>query len=629
LFVTGLLGLGYQLLIVHVLAQVLDNTVYTYAIVLTIYLVGTVVGAALYRRFLPEPDFQRVFTRLCGLLAVACLLGIMVLGRCGSWIEGLRAVAPPTWAGRLLVESTMAALVLLPPTLLMGATWSHLVQAARRPNGGIGIGIALNAVGCAVAPWLWGVLCLPFLGAKWTLALIALGYLTLPPRPRLRQWGWLAVPLGLVALLPVHLRVLEIPAGSELLGWRESLLGSVAVVREPDRHRTLRVDNRFQMGGTGSTEMAARHAHLALLLHPAPRRGLVLGVGTGLTFGTATLYPDLQADGVELVPQVAAFMPLFEPENRQAGRHPRLRLHKADARRFVLASRDSYDVIIGDLFHPARDGAALLYTREHFAAIQERLAPGGLFCQWLPLHQMDGETQRLIIRTFLEVFPNTHLWLLHFNVEVPVAGLVGYTVPPRFHPNWIEERSSSEPLRTELRTFALADSPRFFGHWLAGSAELRAFAGTGPLNTDDHPRVLFVAPRQPAASAVVAHQRLAELLQLRRPDSHGPFVPDDDRTARFIPTWQAYASARDQYLSGLIHESEGRRDQARDALIESARQSREFTAGYARCLTLASLLAPTQPAAARALLERLDEAQPAIPVARQMLERLADKAGEP
>jgi spermidine synthase len=630
LLLTGMLGIGYQLLVVRVLAQVLDNTIYTYAVVLTVYLAGTALGAAGYRRLFPEPDFRPVLIGLCGLLTATCLAGIIVLGRCGNWMEEWRGTIAAAWAGRVLAESALATLVFLPVTLIMGAAWSHLVQAARRPDGGIGTAIAINAAGCAVAPWLFGVVLLPWFGAKWTLTTIALGYLLLAPRPRGWQWAWLTAPLSLLLLLPANLRILELPPGAEVLAWRESLLGSVAVVREPDRHRTLRVDNRFQMGGTGSAEMAARHAHLAFLLHPAPERGLVLGVGTGLTFGAATLHPGLEADGVELVPQVVGLMPLFEPENRQASRHPRLRMHTADARRFVLSSRDSYDVVIGDLFHPARDGAALLYTREHFAAIRRRLAPGGLFCQWLPLHQMGGETQRLIMRTFLEVFPDTHAWLLQFNVEVPVVGLVGYTAPPRFHPDWIEERSRHEPLFAELRAFGLADSLRFFGQWLAGPAELRAFAGSGPLNTDDHPRVLFVAPRQPAANAAVIHRRLADLLQLRPSDTGGPFaVADGDRAARFISTWKAYVAARDIYLGGLIHESEGRRDLAVDAFVESARRSREFTAGYARCLTLASMLAPAQPAAARTLLARLAEAQPAIPVARQMLERLAGPEAAP
>jgi spermidine synthase len=623
LLITGLLGIGYQLLVVRVLAQVLDNTIYTYAIVLTVYLGGTALGAAGYRRVLPEPEFRPVLVGLCGLLAATCLVGVLVLGRSGELMEGLRGAMSGTWAGRALAESAMVALVFMAPAMVMGATWSHLVQGSRRADGGIGAAIALNAVGCALAPLLFGVLLLPVLGAKWTLAVIALGYLGLAPRPRRWEWAWVVAPLGLVLFLPANLRILDLPPGAEELAWRESMLGAVAVVREPDGHRTLRVDNRFQMGGTGSTEMAARHAHLALLLHPAPERGLILGVGTGLTLGAATLHPGLHTDGVELVPQVVALMPLFEPENRQASRHARVRMHTADARRFVLGGEDDYDVVVGDLFHPARDGAALLYTREHFEAIRRRLAPGGLFCQWLPIHQMGEDTMRLITRTFLGVFPETHAWLLQFNVEVPVIGLVGYTEPPRHHPEWIEERLIPEALRTELRAFALADSLRFFGHWLAGPAALRAFAGTGPFNTDDHPRVLFMAPRQPASSAVEIHGRLATLLELQPDDATGAFGSADQDHQPWFTRWKGYVAARDVYLEGLVHESERRHDPALEAFLESARLSREFTAGYARCLTLASMLAPAQPEAARVLLERLAKAQPAIPVARQMLDRLS------
>src|SRR5205085_7874113 len=60
---------------------------------------------------------------------------------------------------------------------------------------------------------------------------------------------------------------------------------SVAVVEDATRNRTLRVNNHFQMGGTGAAEAEYRHAHIPLLLHPAPRNALVLGVGTGITLG--------------------------------------------------------------------------------------------------------------------------------------------------------------------------------------------------------------------------------------------------------------------------------------------------------------------------------------------------------
>lgn len=627
LFFTGLLGIGYQVLVVRVLAQVLDNTIYTYAAVLAVYLVGTALGAMGYGRVFPAPAFAPVLLRLLAWLTVSCLAGVVIMGRTDAIAEYWRGLMSDGWVGRILVEVGVGSLVLLVPSMIMGAIWAHQVQAARRADGGVGPAIAANALGSALAPLVFGVLTLPIVGAKWTLTLISLGYLALMPRPKNLEWLWIAAPLGLLGLLPGHLRILELAPGTEILAWREGLLGTVVVVREEDQHRTLRVDNRYQMGGTGSTEMATRHAHLPLLMHPSPRRCLVLGVGTGLTLGATTLYPELQTDGVELVPQVIELMPLFEPENRGAMRNPQVTMHRADARRFVLASREHYDVVVGDLFHPARDGAALLYTHEHFGAIRDRLSPGGLFCQWLPIHQMDDDTLRLVIRTFLDVFPITHGWLLQFNVEVPVLGLVGHTQEPNLDPERIDPRLQIMPLQTELRRLGLGDSLRLLGHWMAGPDQLRAFAGTGPKNRDDHPRVLFAAARAPISNAEQIHQRLRQLLGMRHFGSTS--YPGTVSQASFELRWRAYLDARDVYLGGLVAESERRDERAIDAFIESARISREFTPGYARCLTLASMRAVSQPDAARELLERLIAAQPAIPVARQMLERLAPSAVEP
>src|SRR5437667_5231159 len=217
-------------------------------------------------------------------------------------------------------------------------------------------------------------------------------------------------------------------------------MASVAVLEDAGGHKTLRVNNRFQMGGTGSAEAEYRHAHIPLLLHPAPRRALFLGLGTGITFGGASLHPLLQSEGVELVPEVVAVMPDFDPYNFAPWRNPSLKLRVGDARRFVRATKAQYDVIVADLFHPARDGAGALYTLEHFQAIRERLAPGGLFCQWLPLHQLDEDMLRVITRTFLEVFPGGQGWLLRFNVDAPVLGLVGSVGPLHYSTQWVEKR---------------------------------------------------------------------------------------------------------------------------------------------------------------------------------------------
>src|SRR5207302_1340083 len=346
-------------------------------------------------------------------------------GRCSTGLDDSKCVV-------LAAEMTVASAVLLMPAIFMGGTFSHLVQAARRKDGGVGQAAALNTFGGALASVLFGVFLLPLIGSKWTLVLISFGYLILLPRVTGWRWGFLAAPVVLMFALPANLQVIQVPPGGRVVEYREGVTATVAVVEDAKGDRVLRVDNRFQMGGTAAAAAEYRHAHIPLLLHPAPRRALFLGLGTGISFGAAALYPNLLSEGVELVPEIVQVMPRFEPHNFSPGRHAQLKVFVADARRFVREAEGQYDVIVADLFHPARDGAGSLYTLEHFQAVRGRLAPGGLFCQWLPLHQLDEDVLRLITRTFLEAFPNAQAWLLRFNVDAPVIGLVGTVGRPHY-----------------------------------------------------------------------------------------------------------------------------------------------------------------------------------------------------
>src|SRR5204863_5282329 len=80
LALTGLLGIGYEVLVVRVLSQVTENTVYTFAALLSVYLIGTAAGAAGYQRWLVKGAEQDdVADRLLGLLAAACLVGTATL----------------------------------------------------------------------------------------------------------------------------------------------------------------------------------------------------------------------------------------------------------------------------------------------------------------------------------------------------------------------------------------------------------------------------------------------------------------------------------------------------------------------------------------------------------------------
>jgi len=623
LFVTGLLGIGYEVLGVRVLAQILENTIYTFVSVLVVYLIGTALGAGLYQRFFCHRSSPHLLTTLLCALASSCLLGILALPQITHWYSWCRTSWGDGIATVALAEMAAASLVFLLPTMMMGATFSHLVQNEKRPDGGIGRAVGVNTLGAALAPLTFGVGLLPVLGTKASLVLVAMAYLILIPGSLRSRWWLLLLPVSL--LIPTALadwRSIQSPEQTRTIFYHEGVMASVSVVEDATRQRTLLVNRRFQMGGTAATSTERRHAQIPLLLHPEPKRALFLGLGTGITLGAAASHAALETDGVELLPEVIEAMRLFSPENSDPQRHPRLHPYVADARRFVRTTQRHYDVIVSDLFHPAMDGAGTLYTREHFQVIRQRLTPGGLFCQWLPFYQLDEPMLRLITRTFLEVFPHAQGWLLRFNLDTPVIGLIGLPDSPQWSPGWVERRLAQPGLAQHLKQLVLSDSVQLFGCILADAESLAAFAKEGPLNTDDFPRVVFDAPKANYPKGSPPQERLLSLLGVLRFDPRACFSDANGETQRLRERVNAFVAARDFYLRGLAAEGNGQLIEAAETYLASVRTSADFTWSYARCITIANLYARTDRPRARALLEQLVEAQPSQSVARDVLTKL-------
>ena len=254
---------------------------------------------------------------------------------------------------------------------------------------------------------------------------------------------------------------------------------------------------------------------------------------------------------MELVPEIVPLLPLFRRTADDLLGQKRLKIFVADARRFVNATDNKYDVIVADLFHPARDGAGSLYTVEHFQAIRARLKPGGLFCQWLPLYQLDLPVLQTIIRTFLQVFPEGSAVLAQYSLKMPIVGLVAGVQPLRYPPDWLERRLRDDKLRTGLEKVQLQDSLALFGLFMAGSDDLRAFAGPGPLNTDDRPVVMFEAPHFVYAPQEPPAARLLTLLKHLHPQPRDILQaapnPAEARQAERLAT---YWRARQRLSSG-------------------------------------------------------------------------------
>ena len=557
--------MGLEVVAVQVLSQVLENTIFTFAHVLAVYLLGTALGATLYVRYAAAAINGRPAT-VTAVLVIAHALAVtwaaFSLSHAYDWLTGI-AGPGASFGTEMLAEAIIATLVLAPATLLMGATFSH-VASLLAPKG-IGHAYALNTLGGAIAPFVYGVWAIETQGYRDALFVVAYTYLLLfgafswfrrfPPIPII------AGIIGAVALTSVtQPQLLLVPEdeGWEVLETRETVLGAVVVSeyrpngnKQPGMPlRRLQVGEEFRMGGALAFG-ERRMGQIPLLLHPEPKRALFLGVGTGATLGAVRNHDSLEhVDAVELVPAVLEQLHYFSDINGDITNDDRVTLHAADARRFAAASSEPYDVIVADLFHPGRDGAGNLYSLEHFVNVREQLAEGGLFAQWLPLYQLDPQSLRLILRTFGEAFPEVHVLLGIYNVQTPAIVLIG-------------RRSSGEPLTVGLESLVqrlaapiyrdlLMDPRDMLGAYLMDRDAMLEFAGPGDISSDLMPRLTLQAPRSAyEESKTRGRDNLMELMAARTSIPEG-FVhaTTTERDAAFEAQRAQFAEALSHYLDG-------------------------------------------------------------------------------
>ncbi|RZL31967.1 MAG: spermidine synthase, partial [Rubrivivax sp.] len=522
---TGLLGIAYEVLAVRVLSQVAEDTVYTFALLLAVYLAGSALGAAAFARW----PALRSTPRLLQALAASILLGMAAL-----WgAEAIKAVLQPaTFTGALATEALLAVAVFALPTLLMGALFCQLSADAKEAGHPFSRALGVNTLGAMLAAPMFGVLLAAALGPKVALLLLAAGYLLLAPTWRSAAWWLPAGATAAIAAFAPPLAFVDLPEGGRLLSYREGAMAAVSVVEDDAGVRRLRINNRQQEGSSATVLVDGRQALLPLLLHGEAKRALFLGVGSGVTSGVAARVPGLQVDAVELLPEVIEASALFRPTT---GDGPSPRMHAADARRFVRTSEQRYDVIVSDNFHPARSGSGALYTVEHFQAVRERLAPQGLFCQWLPLHQLDIDTLRSITAAFLQAFPDGAALLASNSLDTPTVGLVGRAGGTRFGTGLGRPAMAAH--------FGLGDDFAVLGSFIADAAALQRLSRDAPLNTDDRPWVAYRAPRITYAPDSAPRDRLLALLGEVRVDTATLLTTPD-----LAPRLDAYAQARRAYL---------------------------------------------------------------------------------
>ena len=152
--------------------------------------------------------------------------------------------------------------------------------------------------------------------------------------------------------------------------------------------------------------------HVPALLNPNPKTVLTVGFGAGVTAGSFVPYPELER---LVICEIEPFIPpastqFFGTENNWVFKDPRTHVVYDDARHYIAATGEKFDVITTDPIHPWVKGMSSLYSVEYYEQVKQHLNPGGVVAQWLPIYDSDSETVKSELATFFSVFPNGTVW---------------------------------------------------------------------------------------------------------------------------------------------------------------------------------------------------------------------------
>lgn len=558
---SGFASLMFEIAWARVLGLTVGPTTYAFAATVAAVIAGIAVGSAIGSWIAGRSQRPAIWLALAlsAATVAASTASTLAGGEVPRRVAEQVAAAPDTFIELLTRMGLLALLLILPTAAGLGAAFplalATLGQSSSDPamaSGGVarrvGTVYAINTIAAVSGSLVAGFFTIPLLGLQETLRIVSV--LLITASLIVVVWGELTDRSRVVAFIAaaagVALFVWSPPWDRELLAsgvykyaryvpkdvdlesalkagtlmyYKEGASSTVSVKRLTGTI-ALAIDGKVD--ASNGTDMLTQKliAHLPLLLHENPHEICIIGVGSGVTLAAALRHPIAGVDVVELSPEVVEASQFFTAENHNALSDPRTHLIVGDGRSHLLLAKRRYDVIISEPSNPWIAGVAALFTREFFVAARNRLAPGGIICQWAHTYNISDHDLRSIVATFTSVFPNGTVWMVGQDDVLLVAS--ADALDARLANI---ERSWSRPgVAEDLQTVGVVEPFGLWSLFAGGPKELGRYAAATALQTDDRMALEYSGPREMDSRG--AAENAAQLLQLLRPED-GPSLVHD------------------------------------------------------------------------------------------------------
>ena len=500
---SGLISLALEVVWFRILVLFLEVTTYAFTIMLATFLSGIAVGSYVVTPFMARRlNWLKILAVIEIAIAVTIGFSLVALGYAygGRPESGSLSEETEFW-----ISLPASFLAMFPCSLLMGVAFpiglqlwaSDGQQGSSRTGRNIGIFYALNVLGAIFGPAIAGFVLLPLLGSRGSLKLLAAaaflsGLALLTSLPRTQRFFAICVSTGGAVLLLATIGVMPDPfaivldyryPGDQLL-WRKEGVETTASVYQDQSGRRLLYLNGIHQANDSNTMVRSHRllGYLPMLLHPNPKEVLVVGLGGGVTASAVSEHPGVNVEVVELSKTVLNAVDWFTDVNNDVLRRPNVHAQIDDARNHMMLTSRRYDVITADTGRPDRAGAGNLYSIDYFRHARQALKEDGLMLQWNTVQS--EKHYKLVMRTFISVFPYTTLW-------AKGKIMIGSKQPLQLDRANFERKLQEPAFQKALESIDLATFESLLSRYSAGPEELSEYVGPGPILTDDQPRAEY------------------------------------------------------------------------------------------------------------------------------------------
>ena len=277
--------------------------------------------------------------------------------------------------------------------------------------------------------------------------------------------------------------------GDTIIDYNEEVDATVTTLQDDEEVLRLYVDTNQAADASRWDSPSHRViAHLPLLLHPAPKEALIVGFGMGVTSYSVTQHR-VRVDAVEISKGVIdAARQHFSHVNQNILNNPLFNYTINDGRNYILMTEKRYDMISTGIIHPlVSAGSSNIYTADFYRLCKRILTEDGIMCQWVPLHRLPEQHYKMIIKTFIDVFPHTTLW---YKYTPDFVILIGTRNPLKINYKDFLQRAKTSRIAAGLAHDDL-DGMSLLDSFMMGPENIRRYVGDVPIHTDNRPRLEF------------------------------------------------------------------------------------------------------------------------------------------